>query len=49
MIYYQDHRTDTAMDIMAKLLEQTSRAVYGAVQIYFLTGEPARIVLLEAA
>ena len=37
------------MDIMANLLEQTSHAVYGAVQIYLSTGESARIVLLEAA
>ena len=48
-VYYQDKQTDTAMDIMANLLEQTSHAVYGAVQIYLSTGEPARIVLLEAA
>ena len=47
-IYDQDNQADTAMDIMAKLLEQTSRAVYGAVQIYLSTGEPARTLLLEA-
>ena len=48
-IYYQDNQTDTAMDIMAKLLEQTSRVVYGAVQIYLSTGESVRALLLEAA
>jgi LuxR family maltose regulon positive regulatory protein len=47
-IYYQDNQADIAMDIMAKLLEQTSQMVYGAIQIYLSTGEPARTLLLEA-
>ena len=48
MVYFQDNQTDTAMEIMAHLLEQTSQAVYGAVQIYLSTGESARTLLLEA-
>jgi LuxR family maltose regulon positive regulatory protein len=47
-IYYQDNQTDTAMEIMAQLLEKTSQAVYGAVQVFLSTGEPARTLLQEA-
>ncbi len=47
-VYFQDNHIDIAMGIMAKLLEQTSQAVYGAVQIYLSTGEAARPLLREA-
>ncbi len=47
-IYYHDQQEEIAMEITAKLLEKTAQSVFGAVQIYLSTGEPARSLLLEA-
>jgi len=48
IIYSSNHQKEIAMEIMAKLLEKSSHAIFGAVQIYLSTGEEARSVLLEA-
>ncbi|MAT44385.1 MAG: hypothetical protein CL609_18790 [Anaerolineaceae bacterium] len=48
IVYSSNDQKDIAMEIMEKLLEKTSQAVFGAVQIYLSTGEQARNLLLEA-
>ncbi len=48
MVYFQDHQIDSALEIMACLLEQTARLDSGAVRVYLSAGEPARALLNEA-
>lgn len=48
IVYSNEHQNNVAMEIMAKLLKKTSRFVFGAAHIYLSTGEPARILLLQA-
>ncbi len=48
IIYSSNQQQDLAMEIMEKLLAKTSKAIFGAVQIYLSTGEEARSVLIEA-
>lgn len=48
IIYSSNHQKEIAMEIMAKLLEKSSHAIFGAIQIFLSTGEEARRVLLEA-
>jgi LuxR family maltose regulon positive regulatory protein len=48
MVYFQDRQVDFALEIMARLLEQTSRLDSGAVRIYLSAGEVARTLLKEA-
>ena len=48
MVYFQDHQIDSALEIMARLLEQTARLDSGAVRVYLSAGEPARALLNEA-
>ncbi len=48
IICSSNNQKEIAMEIMAKLLEKSSHAIFGAVQIYLSTGEDARHVLLEA-
>lgn len=49
MVYFQDLQIDSAMEIMARLLEQTLRLDSGAARVYLSAGEPARSLLKEAA
>jgi LuxR family maltose regulon positive regulatory protein len=48
MVHFQNSQVDLAMEIMAHLLEQTSRLDSGAVRIYLSAGEVARTLLKES-
>lgn len=48
MVYFQDNQVDFALEIMARLLEQTSRLDSGAARVYLSAGEAARTLLKEA-
>jgi LuxR family maltose regulon positive regulatory protein len=48
IIYLNDHQDKVAMEIMERLLNKTSRLVFGAIHIYLSTGDPARNILLKA-
>ncbi len=49
MVYFQDKQVETALEIMARLLEQTARLDSGAARVYLSAGEPARALLKESA
>ena len=47
-VLFEDDQKDSALEIMARLLEQTSRLESGAARVYLSAGETARALLKEA-